>query len=415
MTLCSSAYRGIASLLDSLERGDTMTTMRYVTVLVLLFFGLAATSAASDAEAFRQAGIEPVVVPVDFRTFMADLQLGRDEMDAADLLLDDYATGMRQVLADLRVKQERDREQLDAALDGRIRLSADAIRELRLSLRMAVRESWKVADERLQEMIEWGTLLSTVDSATQSIAVGRLHRRVYLTGHGRAGLVDVGELVADAEELEDIDEATLRAALATYEQSISTTARDDALAVREAKITDAIASLQRDAAARASLQRASAERWRLRMAVQDAAIAAITSLLKTNNDEASRKWIDRVNAAFFPSVCSPLDAIIAMDWIAKNGDAAQTAQSQACITDSMERLRTLRSEAVALLREGRKLGVDLDHDAASLVSEAMDVRMRYLRNSGERSVLEREMYNCVTRLLSDGQKAAIRRILAVGH
>ena len=369
----------------------------------------------NDAEAFRQAGIEPVVSPDDFRSFMADLQLGREEMDAADLLLEDYAGGMHQVLTDLHSEQERDRQRLDAALDGRLRLTADAIRELRLSLRVAVQNSWKVADERLREMVEWATLLSRRDAAAQSRAIGRLHRRVYLTGTGRAGLVDVGELVAEAEELDELDDAAVRMALATYDRSIAATAMDDALAVRRARITDAMASLRKDTAARASLQRESAERWRVRMAIQDAAIAAVHRLLKSSGDEASRKWTDRVNAAFFPSVCGRLDAVIAADWVAKNGAAAQAAQVRTCVSDSTADLRTLRSEAVALLREGREIGVDLDHDAASLVSEAMDVRMRYLRNSGERSILEREMYDCVVRSLSDGQRAAIRRILAVGR
>jgi len=383
--------------------------------LVVLCTVAPVCSAAHDADDYRAAGIEPVVSPSDFRAYLVDLQLGPDEMDAADLLLDDYGSGMRQVLVDLHAQQERDRARLDAALDGRIRLSADAIRALRLSLRVAVQDSWKVADARLGEMVEWATLLSLADAETQSTAIGRLHRRVYLTGSGRAGLVDVAALVAEAEELEAIDDASVQRALAAYDQSIAATARDDALAVRQARITDVMASLRNDTAARASLQRATAQRWTVRMAVQDAAIAAINKLLATSGRGASRRWTDRVNAAFFPSVCGKLDASIAAEWVSRNGNAAQATQARACINDSSENLRTLRSEAVALLREGRAIGVDLDHDAAALVSEAMNVRMRYLRNSGERSILEREMYDCVVRALSDGQKAAIRRILAVGR
>jgi hypothetical protein len=389
--------------------------MRYALVLIVLCSGFATAARPNDAEAFRRAGIEPIVAPADYRAFMADLQLDRDQMEAADLLLDDYASGMRQVLADLRAQQERDRQRLDAALEGKIRLSADAIRELRMSLRGAVQDSWRVADERMQEMVEWATLLSQADAVAQARAIGRFHRRVYLTGHGRAGLVDVAALAADAAELQAIDEEAVRSALAVYDQAIATTAKDDALAVRESRITDVIASLRGDVAARASLQRASAARWRVRMTVQDAGIAAITALVSSRDADAVRRWSDRVNAAFFPSVYGPLNASIAAEWIAKNGDAAQVEKATACIDDSMDELRSLRGEAVTLLREGRELGVDLDHDAASLVSEAMEVRMRYLRNSGERSVLEQEMFACVVRPLSDGQKAAIRRILMMGH
>ncbi|MDP6601080.1 MAG: hypothetical protein QGH76_02145, partial [Phycisphaerales bacterium] len=413
--LCSSVCREIASRLDSRRGWYTITAMRYALVLIVLCSGFATAARPNDAEAFRRAGIEPIVAPADYRAFMADLQLDRDQMEAADLLLDDYASGMRQVLADLRAQQERDRQRLDAALEGKIRLSADAIRELRMSLRGAVQDSWRVADERMQEMVEWATLLSQADAVAQARAIGRFHRRVYLTGHGRAGLVDVAALAADAAELQAIDEEAVRSALAVYDQAIATTAKDDALAVRESRITDVIASLRGDVAARASLQRASAARWRVRMTVQDAGIAAITALVSSRDADAVRRWSDRVNAAFFPSVYGPLNASIAAEWIAKNGDAAQVEKATACIDDSMDELRSLRGEAVTLLREGRELGVDLDHDAASLVSEAMEVRMRYLRNSGERSVLEQEMFACVVRPLSDGQKAAIRRILMMGH
>ncbi|MDP6987559.1 MAG: hypothetical protein QGG74_05900 [Phycisphaerales bacterium] len=389
--------------------------MRYVFVLAILCSGFAAAARSNDAEAFRRAGIEPIVAPDDYRAFMADLQLDRDQMEAADLLLDDYASGMRQVLADLRAQQERDRQRLDAALEGKIRLSADAIRELRMSLRGAVQDSWRVADERMQEMVEWATLLSQSDPATQARAIGRFHRRIYLTGHGRAGLVDVAALAADAAELQAIDEEAVRSALAVYDQAIATTAKDDALAVRESRITDVIASLRGDSETRASLQRASAARWRVRMAVQDAAIAAITALVPSRDADALRRWSDRVNAAFFPSVYGPLHASIAAEWVAKNGDATHVEKATACINDAMDELRSLQGEAVTLLREGRELGVDLDHDAAALVSEAREVRMRYLQNSGERSVLEQEMFACVVRPLSDGQKAAIHRILMMGH
>jgi hypothetical protein len=373
--------------------------------------------AANDAEALRHAGIEPIVSPNDFRAFMTDLQLDPDEMNAAEVLLDDYASGMRSVLDALHVQQERDRARLDAALDGRVRLTADQIRELRMSLRLAVRDAWVVADQQLNEMVEWGTLLSRADAAAQARATGQFHRRVYLTGHGRAGLVDVAALVAEAadKELSHIDRESVRAALLTYRRQIADVAQADALAVRGAKIIDAMAALQDDAAGRISLQRDSATRWQARMALQDAAISVVATLLDSSNADAVECWRDRVNAAFFPSVCADLDAADAAEWVVKNGTREQAAAARSCLDEAMGKIRSLREEAILLLREGRMFGVDLDHDAASLIPNAFDVRMRYLRNSGERSVLETALFNCVVRSLSDGQKAAVRRILAVGR
>jgi len=201
----------------------------------------------------------------------------------------------------------------------------------------------------------------------------------------------------------------------TYRQQIADVAQADALAVRGAKIIDAMAALQDDAAGRISLQRDSATRWQARMALQDAAISVVATLLDSSNADAVECWRDRVNAAFFPSVCADLDAADAAEWVVKNGTREQAAAARSCLDEAMGKIRSLREEAILLLREGRMFGVDLDHDAASLIPNAFDVRMRYLRNSGERSVLETALFNCVVRSLSDGQKAAVRRILAVGR
>lgn len=412
-----SVCRETAGLLDSVPRGATITHMYRVLSLVVFCLASSLCLGANDAERLQRAGIEPVVSPSVFKAFMADLQLGQDEMDAAEVLLDDYAVGMRTVLDALRAQQERDRERLDAALDGRIRLTIDQIRELRMSLRRAVQDAWVVADQQLMEMVEWGTLLSQADAATQARAVGQFHRRVYLTGHGRAGLVDVADLVSEAahEELAGIDEASVHAALSTYRRAIADVAKADAIAVRGSRITDAMAELQGDSASRVSLQRDAATRWQARMTLQDAATTAVATLLAASDSDAVDRWMDRVNASFFPSVCAPLEAVLAAKWIAKNGDRGQATASRSCLDASVDAIRSLQQEAIMLLREGRRLGVDLDHDAASLIREALNVRMRYLRNSGERSVLEATLFDCVMRSLSDGQKAAVRRILAVGH
>ena len=122
---------------------------------------------------------------------------------------------------------------LDAALDGRVRLTAIQIRELRMSLRRAVQDAWTVADEQLNEMIEWGTLLSQADPATQARAIGQFHRLVYRTGQGRAGLVDIVDLVAAAadEELTNISAVSLPTPLSTYLEAIAEFVKADAFAL----------------------------------------------------------------------------------------------------------------------------------------------------------------------------------------
>jgi len=385
-------------------------------MLNFLLCAVLATSAAprNEEQAFRLAGVEPIVSPSDFRLFVSDLQLGSDEQAAADLLLDDYAEGMRAVLSNLMERQAADRERLDAALSGKMRLDAGTIREIRISLQTIVADACQLADGRIAEMIEWAMLLSPADARTISEATGRFERRVFLVGGNREALVDVTVLAeaASEKELSSAKFAAIHTALGSYDKSIAAIARADAVHVRDARIQDGLAALRGQDDARRSLQQDLAMQWITRMQLQDAAVSAIAKLL---DDEAAAAWQARANQSFFPSVCSRLDAVRAHRWVQANASSMVVTAGEKCIDASMPRLRSLRAEAVTLLREGRGLGVDLDHDAASLFEPAYELRMKYLRNSGERSVLEQDMLDCVLRQLTDGQRAAVRRLIMTGE
>jgi hypothetical protein len=97
--------------------------------------------------------------------------------------------------------------------------------------------------------------------------------------------------------------------------------------------------------------------------------------------------------------------------VQENAAESVAAHAEACLAASRTRLGQLRQEAVSLVRQGREVGVDLEHDASALVESAAEIRMKFLRNSGERSVLEQEMLDCVMRPLTDGQRAAVRYVL----
>ncbi len=363
-----------------------------------------------EADAFRTVGIEPVVTPDAFRRFTVELRLGDAEREAANLLLDDYAADMRRLLDDTKARQAADRAQLDAALDGRARLDANALRQVRISLRTIVADACRQADAKLDEMTEWATLLSPADELTMRTATGNFYRAVCLTGGSREGLVDVADLASEArdEELGEIDVKAVAAALTEYGDSLAAIARNDSQHARDSRILDDLAALRGESTERVALQEERGRRWIARMQLQDAAVQTVAALLSSDAAEA---WKMRADAALFPSVCSPPDAIRAAEWVAANAEPAVAETAARCIGASMGRLRALRVEAVQILREGRAAGVDLDHEAAALVTEAMPIRMRYLRNSGERSVLEQDMLDCVLQPLTDGQRAAVGRVL----
>jgi hypothetical protein len=379
--------------------------------VVALASGQVPLSRSAESTAFRAIGIEPIVSPDAFRRFTVDLQLGDAEREAANLLLDDYASEMRQLLEDTRGRQEADRAQLDAALDGRIRLDAAALRQVRVSLRTIVADACRTADIRLDEMVEWATLLSPADAQAKAAATGNFYRTICLPEGNRDGLVDV-EALASRAIGDELDASSLSAALSEYGDALAVIARTDSQHVRDSRIQDDLAALQGNSPERVTIQRDGAARWVSRMQLQDAAVQAVAAML---SPDAAAGWRMAADAALFPSICRPADAARAAAWVSDHADASVAETAAECVAAASDRLSTLRAEAVEILREGRAAGVDLDHEAAALVADATPLRMRYLRNSGERSVLEEDMLDCVLQPLTDGQRAAVRRVLLMGR
>ena len=388
----------------------SITPMIRCAVAVVVGFISVLSSGAPGAspEDFHLAGIEPVVRPVQFRALLKDLELGPGEIEAGEMLLRDYGDGMQKVLRDLESKQAEDRARLDAALRGEIRISADELRALRISLRTAARAACDTADGHVSRMAEWATLLSMASPAVQREAINRFHRSVYLTGKGRGALVDIASLAIESDDVASVSDEAINDALAEYTSSLGQRARDDALMARSHQFDDGIAAITNDADTRRDLQASCSGRWRERVALHDQAVEVIAAMIDA---PAVPAWRAVAAAALFPSIYQKLEAYRAAEWVKANASESVAAHADACLESSRRRLNQLREEAVALLRQGREAGVDLEHDASSLVDDATEVRMRFLRNSGERSVLEQEMLDCVLRSLTDGQKAAVRHIL----
>jgi len=361
----------------------------------------APASPGSEAAAFRRVGIEPIVQPADYRRFLQELELGKDEIGAADMLFEDYEYAMRSLLAELQATQEQERARLDAALRGEIRLSGPDLRALRVSLRTAASDACDVADGKIEEMTSFASILSPLDDAAKEAAIGAFHRRVYLSGADREALVDVTAVIPEGV----LSAAAANGAIDSYQKALSQRARSDALAVRRARFGDGIASINQDSGERKAHQASISRLWCERMVIHDALLKAV------EGSSDPPVWRRHVDAALFPSVYGRGEGRLVAEWIAKNGSADQASATIACTAATERRLAELRREAVALLREGRAAGVDLDHDAAALVEGVAMLRMQYLRNSGERSVLEQELMDCLLRPLSDGQRAAVRRVL----
>jgi hypothetical protein len=383
--------------------------VRMVIWILLGVFSAPATGGPSASpEQFRLAGIEPIVTPAQYRELLLDLDMGPGELEAGELLLRDYGDAMQQVLSDLESRQTADRELLDSVLRGESRISADELRRLRISLRTAARSACETADEHVVEMVEWATLLSMAEPQVKRDAVGRFNRRVYLAGKGRDALIDIAQLAMASDEVGQVEDSEIERSLQGYTSSLATRARIDALTARSRQFDDGIAAITKDSDKRRKLQGEGSTRWRERMSLHDQAVEAVAGLLDASQVPS---WRAAAAAALFPSIYRQPDALRAARWVQENAAESVAAHAEACLAASRTRLGQLRQEAVSLVRQGREVGVDLEHDASALVESAAEIRMKFLRNSGERSVLEQEMLDCVMRPLTDGQRAAVRYVL----
>jgi hypothetical protein len=232
----------------------------------ILIFALMTTLMAFAApdrrqDEFKTAGIEPIVQPRIFQMLLMDLGLSEAQREMASLLLEDYGVSMREVLESLRSQQAQDRELLDAALSGRMRLNPEQLRDVRIRLRTSAANACKTADARVDELVEWATLLAAVDDAQRQIAVGRFHRNLYLDlRHGEA-LVDIERVAIASEDIVGMDQSVLDQTLQGYRAAMASRARSDAQACREARFSDGVAAIQNRDAERIDIQRTLADLW----------------------------------------------------------------------------------------------------------------------------------------------------------
>lgn len=379
-----------------------------IKAFIAMVFGLvlALPCTASGPSEFSRAGIEPIITPDAFRALAIDLGLTPSEVDVSAMLFRDYSTAMNGVLAGLEAQRAEDRSRLDAALAGRIRLSPEELRALRIRIRTAVEQAWAEADRWQADLVQSVLLLSTLPDDPMRRALETFDREIHCGTGNRLALVDLADLAPP-----DLAGASAGVeTLATYRSAIASVAASHAQLARSTRLEDDLAAIRGEKDVRRTLQRESSGRWMTRMEIHDRFVDAVAAILASSG-QPEAPWRRAADAALFPRIYSEPDAQYAADWVIANGSQSQSATARQCIEDGMSRLEPLRRQAVALLREGRTHGADLSHDAAGLVDEAGDVRMRFLRNTGERSVLIQGMTDCVMGELTDGQRAAVRRVL----
>ena len=374
-----------------------------------------------DPSGMAADGLVPVASPDHVRAYAQALGLVDNQQGTAALVVEDYEVAMRAAHAAMLQTTQSARDQLDDAFAGRRRLSADAMRALRIEIEGAPRDAWPIIDARLDELTDTLALLSMRSDADVT-AASRAFRRTVLqqavldqrTSAAAMMRLDVRALAGTASESElaGVDDSSIDSALAGYQMSLNAQMPAMFKAWRSAGVDDALAAITLDHAARNAIMAASADRWEALNALHLDAIESVAGLARAaGGDAAGISWLRRCERARFPELYDDPLLRAMRDWIDQHGDEVQRAAVQPVYDSWLESVRPVAVSMSGLLRQAFALGADLQHDAVARHAEAAKLRRSWLQASGDRQVRLEAAKSAMERSLTDGQRAAVRRTM----
>ncbi len=382
---------------------------------------LTTVASGADPATMTADGLLPVARPDHVRAFTQALQLNRDQLDTVSLVIEDYQSSMREAHEALVAKAQASRDKLDDAFSGRRRLSIDAIRTLRKDIESAPRKMWPELDDRFEELHDTLAIVSALPTSEVEAASRTFRRQVLLdamlddqTVLYATESLDVAVLAqaAKEEELAGVDPTALTRLIEAYHQVLDSRLPALFKARREARVADAIAAITEDDATRLLLMKASANRWLEQSAMHIQVVEAIAALANAAGGEGARAaWLQRSQQARFPGLYDDDRLQVISEWVLANGSSVQREAVPAAYAAWLESARPIAMKMAELLRQGFEQGVDLQHDAVSLNSKAIDLRRLWLQSSGDRQVRLETARAAIERQLTDGQRAAIRRVI----
>jgi hypothetical protein len=158
--------------------------------------------------------------------------------------------------------------------------------------------------------------------------------------------------------------------------------------------------------------KASADRWLAQTAVHERAIEAIATLAEgAGGEQARTAWLHRAQQAQFPGLYDDHRLQVTSEWVLANGNAMQRDAVPTAHRAWLESARPVAMKMASLVRQGFEQGVDLQHDAVGLNQDVGELRRTWLQSSGDRQVRLETARAAIERQLTDGQRAAIRRLI----
>jgi hypothetical protein len=365
--------------------------------------------------------IEPVVTRDAYTDFCRNMGIDNDQFMIAELLYEDYLSGLVEVQAasELRAKAAGSQE-LEAAYEGRSSVSSATLRELRVAILRTRAMNWASADELQSALIDGTIALGvSLDREDATLVINDLRRRV-IFDHARRDSAETSYAgdgfdlpgfieLEQTHSLKDVPPEQFDSIVSIWKDRVASIVIRNAALERAGVVDRRVADIQRDVPSMKRLMSERATRWHQ---LHELTTWAIDSIAAQLDAQTASAWGSRARAEQFPWLYAMDTAEGLGRWIQKNGDTSQQLEVEALLDSYRIERDAVRRNAELLVIQARiEAQVTLGTSASELVPEAQESHRRWLRISGELELLKSKTIDRIESLLTPGQRAAARRSL----
>ncbi len=411
--------------LRSKTSGTAAQTVLHSAALFVAFcvsFSSAAIGAAGET---ARDYVQPYVTRVQYQELLESIDLDRDQQFIATAIYSDYANMIDDAVdAANQLAVDAGRDTVDAVLSGRVRMTADELRSLRVNVLKAHTTVWPTVDAALYDLLE-GTqaILNSVQAQQADPVLLGLRRDLYLeparmqqysseyAGEGVCLLDLVAEARTDGGELAGVDNRQLQQLLRTYEMQLDQVLPDVAAKLRQASVDRRLASIDRDDRAERAADARLLQPWQQLYDLNRRTAQAIAGLAADPAD--SQALMDRFHTACFPWLLDDALADRQYDWLSKQSLAdPASSQIEQAYTLYRKQRRVLAESMIELIVDARlTLAVPMHPmmDPTDVPDDAAEVYEQMIRITGEQKAARSQVRDAFNAALTTAQRKAMNR------
>lgn len=398
-------------------------------VLAIALIGLLGSSA--HAQDTARDFVEPRLTRAQFAAFTRPLGLDSDQRALTEMIFSDYSSA----LDDLTKSLEQDAmdaglRDVQDALAGRGRLSADELRSKRAAVLRVYQKGWPVVDDALDTLIAGVQhVLTTSQAAGFEVLVRELHRSLWLhprqadreyqeyAGDGVDVLLLAETALAEGGELHALGRGAIANILYGYELELDALLLQTAPEYRNAKLLRRIAVVEKDSASLRDLDQLSLARWKRLYQLNLSAVEQIGQIAASNlGEQVKQHWLDRFDQANFAWLYPRRKPDRQIEWIRLQTLTPEVrAQADANYEHYLSKRRELSRKAIDIMLQAR---LEFQTMLYSMMDPAsIDDRLRrglyeeLLKNSGEQANLESTTSAAMEALLDPAMRDSLRKAM----